>query len=362
MKRFLVEYNTFRSHLLEIRDYLVSMNQSPQAQRIQKLITPSNTDASLQNYLLGLQKSRTSQIVNSAIIISLYGCYENYVFNLLKIFLDLITESNKNYYQLPKALQTKYREVIGTYLSNPQRFKNRDFQYETEIEKYNNMLHSKFQNSVNPVFALSHSGNLHMDEVFGLMKNLGIEDPRTKLFDEPIFKHFHISNGMMESEYSIKRARETTDLCSPIELLIQQRNTVAHNWDNPDRLALEEIENNIIPFVDLTFDCLCRICIRESFGLSKAERIVLRKKTPIKVYNKKIICFNNQNNPISVGNYILLSTYKDPEKIKVLKILNIEVNNVRKKIITSSQAIDIGVETDGTIKDSDRIRAIVNDL
>lgn len=357
MKRLLVEYKTFQEHLLEIKTFLKTMSQSAVSSRLLHEITDGILDEEKTFYLSTLQETNNSQIVNNAIIISLYGCFENYVSNIFGVFLEIVLNNYKKHSELPESLQKKYREKIGDYLSSPQRYKGYDLEFDKEIEKYNQVLNQNALSRVNKIFALSHSGNVHVDEICEIMKTLGISDGKGKILNEPIFKEYYISAFMDEHEYNLKRANSISDLFSPIEILLNQRNTVAHSWNNSERLSLEEINNSIIPFIDVFCDCLCRICIRESLNFSKIEKNSFRSKKPIEVIRNHIVCFNNQNKNVRINDYLI---YENNDYVYIGKIISIQRDHEQVKAITSDLSVDIGVKLDTPIKIESRIKAVVD--
>ena len=359
MKRLLLEYKTFQEHLLEIKTYLKTMSQSAISSRLLHDIMGETLGEDEKFYLSTLQETKNSQIVNNAIIISLYGCFENYVSNILGVFLEIVLNNHKKHSELPENLQKKYREKIGEYLSAPQRYKGFDLEFDKEIEKYNQVLNLNTLSCINKVFALAHSGNVHVDEICDIMSSLGISDGKSKILDEPIFKKYYISSFMDEHEFKLKRTNSISDLFYPIEALIKQRNTVAHSWNNTDRLSLEEINNTIIPFIDIFCDCLCRICIRESLDFKKVEKNAFKIKKPINVYDNHIVCFNNSNKNIRISDYLI---YKTGDRVYVGRIITIQKDHEEKETIAKDLSVDIGVKLDTPIKIESRIQAIVDDL
>ncbi|MBQ7172937.1 MAG: hypothetical protein IJR88_02320 [Clostridia bacterium] len=359
MKRLLIEYKIFQDHLLEIKSFLKTMSMSAISSRLLSNIKSKVFDGEESFYLSTLKETKNSQIVNNAIIISLYGCFENYISSILGVFLEIVLENHKKHSELPQSLQKKYREKIGDYLSSPQRYKGYDFEFEKEIEKYNQVLNLNTLSCINKVFALAHSGNIHVDEICEIMNSLGICDGKSKILDEPIFKGYYIPSFMDEHEFQLKRTNNISDLFLPIEILIKQRNTVAHSWNNSDRLSLEEIDNRLIPFVEVFCDCLCRICIRESLGYSKIENQKFQTKKPINVFNNYIVCFNNSYKNIKINDYLI---YKTGDRVYIGKIINIQKDHIEKEAITSDLSVDIGVELDTPVKIESRIHAIVDAL
>ena len=353
MKRLLIEYQVFISHMKEIEEFLSRVDKNAE---LDKIIAAIDDDIETKEYVNYIKSLSSSPLSYNAIIISLYGCFENYIDKLLGTYLEILTENIQNYEDLPNALKNRYRFKIGEFLTNPQRFSGLDLIVENEVHNYNRILESKLDGMINKRLALSHSGNLHAREVFDLMTILGIDNARSQILGDHLFKTHYINSGMEEIEYDMKRARDNDELFSPIEQLIDQRNSVAHSWNVDDRLTLREIANFVIPYMLMFSECLYRLCAICAFSLQK-NCPVLEKDKPIMVIDKNIVCMNSQNRKISVGDYII---YTSHGVVKIAKIINIQVDSKDIADVASDEAKDIGMELDNTIKSTDKLKLILN--
>lgn len=356
MKRLLIEYQVFVSHVEEIEKFLIKVDRNATIEKISSMTFNSDTDVI--EYIGFIRSLGNSPLAYNAIIISLYGCYENYVDKLLRIYSELLTENKSTYEELPDKLREKYRNKFGEFLSNPQRFNNVDLDFADEIAKYYKLLQSDLTGTINKNIALSHSGNLHIEEVFLLMKQLGIENSKERIMDSHVFKKYHIDNGMDEVEFDEKRARKTEDFFSPLEQLITQRNSVAHSWNVEDRITLREIKNSIIPFIKLICNCILRICL-ESAYLLNTDTSMFQNEQPIEVYSNSIVCFNNQGVKIANGDYMI---YIFNENVKVAKIENIQFDRKDIALVEETDSKNIGVKLDNTIKKEDKLKMIINSI
>lgn len=356
MKRLLIEYQVFLSRVDEIEKFLIKIDRNAAIEKISSSI--SNLDTDIEGYLDFIRSLGSSHLSYNAIIISLYGCFENYIDKVLGVYLEILTENKSVYEDLPDKLRDKYRNKFGEFLSNPQRFNNMDLDFTEEIAKYYKLLQSNLSGTISKNIALSHSGNLHIDEICSLMINLGIRSPKEQIMDSHVFKNYHTNNGMDEIEFSEKRARKTEDLFLQLEHLILQRNSVAHSWNVEDRITLRDIKNLIIPFIKLLCDCILRICIINAY-LLKSNNSMFHNEQPITVFNKNIVCFNNQNVKIATGDYMIYASNKD---IKVAKIQNIQFENVDICMAEETESKDIGLKIDNTIKKEDKIQMVISSI
>lgn len=356
MKRLLIEYQVFLLRIKEIQDFLIKVNKNACVEEI--VNTFSGADAGLIDYTLFLKSLSGSQLVYNAIIISLYGCFENYFDKLFGVYLEILSESWTTYAALPKRLKDKYRTKLGEYLSNPQRFNNMDLKLEKEVANYHGLLSSNLIGTINKNFMLSHSGNLHSDEIFLLMKDLGIDNAKDQILNSHLFKTFHLRNGMDEIEFNAKRSRRTEDFFLPIENLISQRNSVAHSWNVEDRITLREINDVIIPFMLMLCDCVFRLCAVQAFA-QKSNQKSFKNEAPINVFNNHVVCINNQNQKIAVGDYIV---YTSKDKIKIARIKNIQFNGTDILCVYDYDSKNIGIQIDNTIKKTDKLKMVINSI
>ena len=354
MKRLLIEYQVFLSQMHEIKDFMKKIDKNTEIEKIEKIVLEQNTE--LNEYVFFLRSLSGSQLVYNAIIISLYGCLENYIDRLFGAYLEILSEHKLSYNDLPNNLREKYRAKFGEFLSNPKRFNNMDLDLEREVENYYHLLKSNISGTINKGIALAHSGNLHADEIFLLLKELGIEESKVKILDSHLFRKFHLENGMDEMEFRTKRARKSNDFFLPLENLIIQRNSVAHSWNVEDRIKLQEINDVIIPFVLVFCESIFRLTSVEAF-LFNTNMVVFENEEPISVYDNRIVCFNNQNHKMAIGDYIV---YISGDKVQIARIENIQLNGTDIEAISESEAKDIGVQIDNIINKEDKLKFVIN--
>ena len=356
MKRLLLEYQVFLSHIDEIYGFLTKVDKNVTIEKISNAIV--DLDAEKEELLSFIQQLGGSTLVYNAIIISLYGCLENYIDKLLGVYLEILTENKNTYEDLPEKLRDKYRNKLGEFLSSPQRFANMELDLAQEVSKYNELIHSNVSGTINKNLALAHSGNLHFNEICLLMTHLGIKDAKTKIIDCSIFKEYHINHGMDEMEYDAKRARRIDDFFIPIEQLITQRNSVAHSWNVEDRVSLREIKTIVLPFVKMLCECILRVCVVEAFMLNPSQSMFKDEK-PINVFHNQIVCLNNQNVKVALNDCIIYTSGAD---VKIARIKNIQVDGSDIDSVQETEAKNIGVKLDNRIQVDDKIKLIIHTM
>lgn len=272
-------------------------------------------------YLTSLNNSIISY---NAIIISLYGCFENYIDDILNRYIENIFHHYTSYEDLPAGLKDKYRKNLGQFLSDPQRFVNMDLQISEVIKNYSSILDSDFNKTINSNFLLKHPGNLKIKQIQTLFNELNIKDLENKIKNSNIFKNYFIHTLEMEySDFRLKKSKDTSDLFSNLDFLVDQRNNVSHSWVNENRISLPEIKDKIIPFLTSLSEICLRILLIELFQVIDGNNYSFIRTKPLGVFYKNIVCIKNTGINIKIHDYII---YKTEDIIKCSKILNIQIN------------------------------------
>lgn len=302
-------------------------------------------------YIHYLKSLNTSTIQYNAIIISLYGCFENYIVDLLSCYTDIMFKYTGHYNDLPKSVKEKYTCKIGEYLTSPNKFSSLDLNVNSVINNFSNILCSNFDGNLNKEFLLAHSGNLKSGQIFKLLHDFSIISNDDEVYQSASLKNYHLNiRGLDEDSYKIKVKRKSNDLFEPLNELIDKRNAVAHSWSIDNRISVHNLITYTIPFLKHLSETILRLLFIKVFEYINEYSFEQRK--PIAVYNKHILCINSQKNEIHKGDYVF---YKNKHgKVICSKILKIEVENKEVENVTG-KSIDIGIELDCHIKDTDEI-------
>ena len=362
MNRLYTQFEKFKNRIAEVTQYIE--NITAKGVLLNELEVLSNT-LDQRAFLSYLKSLASSTVQYNAIVISLYGCYENYVDSVLKEYLDVLLENVSDYNKLPPKLIEKYRYKLGEYLMSPQRFPVDELETTSAVRKFSEFAASNFDEGVDKVLLISHANNLNTKELFLLMRDMGIIDAQAKILNCLLFEQFYLEKvGMDISEFRAKRARKGSgdkynSLFEPIETLVSQRNSVAHSWSEENRIAPSTFTNEIIPFLLMFGECILQQCLLTLFAYIPETSYSFTSRTPIKVIGNHVFCLNNQKKTIQVGDFLL---YKSGEKVKCGKILSLQEEGVDITAIDDKQEKDVGVKIDTTIKEDDEICCIVNNL
>lgn len=365
MKRLCSSYKSFCSQIEEIRKYIANTLSKNDSLSLLESNATTDKERSFISYLKSLN---TSQIQCNAVIISLYGCFENYIDNLLADYISVVFEKTEDYESLPEKMKDKYRLKIGEYLSNPQRYKGWDISFSEIIKNYSDVLSSDFIDHVEKRFLCAHSGNLRTEELINLLTSIGISEVREKIISSAELRDYYINTADLEEDLykakvdRAKRDLNQTDLFDPLEQLVSQRNIVAHSWRDGERLSSNYLNENVLPFLKALSLNVLKICITELFCTAKEDEFDFQNRTPIAVYDNHILCINNQNIAINTGDLLLYisSNSHSGKKYLCSKILSIECDNVKISCVEANESIDIGMKLEEKIKQTDEVCFVIN--
>lgn len=278
-----------------------------------------------------LYSSKLGEIINStvqynSIIICLYGCFEEFIDSIAAEYIRIINELCTSYKDLPKSLRTKHMVKVGDFLSNPQRYKGYELTVEECIKNIYMSIYSEEERTLNTELLISHGGNLKVDKIYDLFRDLGIKDLKTEL--------------------ETKINKVTLKL---LDDLIDQRNVISHSWEVDQRFAFIKIKDDIISLLVELGKTLKEILLDKIFLFIELKEGFECFEKPIKVINNRILCINSKNSHLRIGDSILLCK-GNGKKIRV-EVLELKVDGVNKSKI-EEENIEIGIKVNKKIKEN----------
>ena len=187
MKRLISAYDLFEKRVDDIDSFIQKMMSNSEILRSFEKLDLSSEQ---QEYFKYLQSVRGNTIQYNAIIISLYGRFENYIDTVFSHYLDFLFQEVKEYEKLPSKIQEKYSAKLGEYLLNPNRFYGIDISIKKLLDDYLKVLNSDFSETVSKSFLLMHSGNMRMDQINVFMNEMGIQNSHIKIYKNELMKSF----------------------------------------------------------------------------------------------------------------------------------------------------------------------------
>ena len=278
-----------------------------------------------------LYSSKLGEIINStvqynSIIICLYGCFEEFIDSIAVEYISSINELCTSYKDLPKSLRNKHMSKVGDFLSNPQRYKGYGLTVEECIKNIYMSIYSAEERTLNTELLISHGGNLKVDKIYDLFRDLGIKDLKTEL------------------ETKINKVK-----LKLLDDLIDQRNVISHSWEVDQRFAFIKIKDVIISLLVELGKTLKEVLLDKIFLFIELKEGLERFGRPIKVINNRILCINSKNSYLRIGDSILLCK-GNGKKIRV-EVLELRVDGVNKSKIEEKN-IDVGIKVNKNIKEN----------
>lgn len=274
----------------------------------------------ISNFIDSIRLSEISRstVSYNAVIISLYGCYENYVNSLVEELISQISDNSSDYTEIPTDMKISNIHLSSDYLNSKQRYKNFNLKDEDVI---NNIYSGKMTNKL----LLKHGGNLSINVLSDYLKNLGIKRVADSIKNSDEFYQYY-SNIKMISIKDAKSYLQKIDNDTVFNLLgdiILQRNAIAHSWKSDDKVDYTIIKDEWIKFIQVFCKCLYNIVV-----LFYSEWLVKHNKLfcPVKfqIISSSLVGFYdviphcNEN--------IEAIIIKSNDKICVGKILNVEIH------------------------------------
>lgn len=315
-----------------------------------------------------LEDKETQKIEYNAVIISLYGNFENFIDNILKEYLFEISKKINEYEKLPEKLRKKNEFKTGEFISNPQRYKNFGLKNNEVIKNLYKCLNYDIKKGdknyiLNNKLIISHGGNLRGEEIMSLMNEIGMEGHRLEIQkNEELIEHIEITQGNdieniedLKLRYSNKiedlkprYINNKKEIFKYLDELVEKRNQVAHGWVE-DRLSYEYIDSRMVKYLEKLGSIITDI-INKNFYLFLRQNDKMKKfDSPIEVYKNSILCINSLDSRLKKGGYIFSENNDKKSEFKIHKIKKIEIKGKECSEV-SKENIDIGIEITGKIK------------
>ena len=258
-----------------------------------------------------------STVSYNAVIISLYGCYENYVNSLIGELIHQISDSSSDYNEIPTDMIIRNLNLSSDFLNAPQRYKNFDLQNEDVI---NNIYSGRITNKL----LLKHGGNLSITVLSDYMKNLGIKNVAQSIKNSDDYHKYYSEKNMISVENAKTYLNELDNntVFTSLDDIISQRNAIAHSWKSDEKVDYLIIKDEWIKFIKIFCKCLYNIVIQfYSEWLVKHNKLFCPLK--FQIYGSSIVGFFDVI-PHWNGNKETI-LIKSNDKIHVGKIMNVKI-------------------------------------
>lgn len=313
-------------------------------------------------YVQKLSKIQNSTVQYNALIISIYGCFEEFVNNIAEIYIKNICSFTDEMKFLPINITQKYLNRLSEYLSNPNRFRRFGLDRDKVLENFYDLFNPSTQISFgkNICFLLNHSGNLTNKQVIEFSNEIGIKINFNSFIDNSYFKKYLKDKFQYDdSQINVFRRKkiEENTIFLQLDTLVNERNKVAHGWTIYERISYSVIKDDIISFLKVYGQTLLEIYIENLINYLFRNKLQFTNKLQfiklgniIDIFNNNILCVNNGENLFKVGDFIIAvskdETVKNVFRIKSLQINKKNINEITEKNVD----VGIGFENDKRIK------------
>ena len=299
-----------------------------------------------------ITEENKSPINYNAVIISLYGCYENFIDNILIDFLDILAEIGIDYEKLDKSIISNHERLVGNFLSNTNRYKNYDLNTKDIINKLNGCINGESNYKLNSRILINHSGNLNIESINTLFNQIGIKDIWNRVKNTNDFIDFYGLKENIKDRESVKKflIKDNDIIFNMINDLVERRNSVAHSWNEDTRVSNEELREKYIPFILIICKAIYRILMEVIYNYLFENNKLIKIQTIHNIYNNRILCINSEENVIYVNDFIYIIRN---QKKSLAKVENIQIDHVNVEKCDEQQ--DIGLKLDTKINGADEI-------
>ena len=246
-----------------------------------------------------------STVSYNAVIISLYGCYENCMSLLAEELIRQISDNSSSYTEIPTDMKIRNINLSADFLNAQQRYKG--FHLE-KSDVINNIYSGKITNKL----LLKHGGNLSITVLSDYLNSLGIKNVVQSILNDSKFIQYYSESRMISlttaKEY-LHKNNDNTYLYY-LDEIISQRNTIAHSWKSDDKIDYTIIKNEWIKFIRVFCECIYNIVVMYySEWLVKHNKLF--QPLNFEIYGSSVIGFynvipNNTNDTILIKKIILM--------------------------------------------------------
>lgn len=303
---------------------------------------PGGCPASVLKWANAVTSSSSPKVHDYACAIILtYGLYEQFVQDLSQEYLDLLVAGSKTRDDLPDRL---VREHFSLTVEQLVRSNSNKYQERSSSEMLLKSLAGAVAGTQLTDFCtepfLRHTANFRSEFVDEYLARLGVPNATEHIRNTPSFRAYLKSDPAPKVHAGVERLRLR------IDDLVRRRNQVAHG-DLSDILSLAEVKE-FIESVKVYITALARV-VRDQLTASRArDGIPLGK--PIAVHNANIVCLSSKGHVLQTGSVLLCKVSGGRSYSLIVK--EVQQNNASISATPKQVAVDVGLETDGTCKDT----------
>ncbi len=336
----LPSYVTFKDEIEQIENCMQSIDCYNQ---ILKLDVSKSEDvyrdkiSDLQNISNGFNKRKYDYAV---VIVSLYGCFEQFVENFIKDYLMILVDECKEYSKLPAIIIDNHINLSVALMGKIEQSKYCDFLSKEQVIRNLSDCIQYNRCAINYEAFCQHTANFRVQIIGEVLKNIGLADVINGVKRNEELKELYIQqNG--ECNYE---GLKLDNIFSFLNELADRRNQIAHGSIT-----------DILSF-DLQLQMIKKVKIfgqeMDKIGFERILPYVINKCYKInKIYYPdkltKLLCFKMNGIKISIGDIIIK---KHCDRFTYCIIESIEVEHIKYNQYEAKEEVDIGVMLDKSRK------------
>lgn len=312
----------------------------------QSVIEKQNPNTIL-NYLT---ISKIKQFDFNSHIISIYGAYEHFVEQLCTKYLEKICSITTSYDLLPTEIQKNNLNKTLEIIKQLEFRKNKNIRPEKLIE----ILHKNInENSsiLNIEAFKNHNANFRISVLDNYFNEIGIKNTSS------LIRQYEPLKSYLENNVSDFASKKNSVVFQILEHICDLRNDIAHGVSNI-QLLNKSILFDYIDFMKTFTESLFELT--NNNYLSKVFELNNEDLNVLKIFNKKVLCFNTNGRIINKNSKILIKSENQFPNVFISNIIDIEHNKTSILNTNKNNHIDIGVQLDKKIKDSMKFKLLLN--
>lgn len=276
----------------------------------------------------------------TVVIVSLYGCFEQYVENFVKDYLMILVDECEEYTKLPTVILDKHIDLSILLIGKIEQSKYSDFLSKEQIIRNLNECIQNNKCAINYEAFCQHTANFRIQIVNEVLKNVGLTDVVNCVKRNEELKELYVlQNG--ECNYE---GLKLENIFSFLNELADRRNRIAHGSIN-DILSLN-LQLQMIKKVKIFVEEMDRI------GFEKTLPYLVNKAYKIdEIYNPnkstKLLCFKLKKSKIGIGDIVIKEL---GNKFTYCRIESIEVEHMKYSQFETEEEAAIGIMLDKTRK------------
>ena len=311
---------------------------------LQDIDTGQQKRSFLENELLSVAQLAGSGVFKrqfdyAAVVICLYGLFENYLEVLLKRYLEVLSSTTRSYSDLPKKIRDRHVAVTSALLAKPELQKYRDI---VTVESLTENLHSCLSNQAGFVLNVEaytyHTANFRTTAIQEFFGSVGIDNLFQRVVRTTSIQEFL---GGFDADRLLRLENGGHEIFQEINDLAERRNEVSHGSVS-DLLSNERLLD-YTKVVEAFGKCLFEIVSAEALSFEASQRGVDPIRC-VKVINDHIVCLEiGKDTSVSKGDVLVANLNASALPVVGGAILEIQIDGVDVEGVSAIDNLKIGL-------------------